>query len=63
VPETNRSRLGRNGRSDKRQPFVAMVFTPLLLREGGACARRRVAMGGAGVISVEGVRGSSRGLR
>jgi hypothetical protein len=50
----------RDGRSDRRQPIVPMVFSPLSGREGNAYARRRAAMGGVAIISDEGARGSSR---
>jgi hypothetical protein len=66
VSETVGNRPGhdrRDGRSDRQQPLVAMVFSLLPRREGEAHAKRRAATGGAAIISDEGVRGSSRGLQ
>jgi hypothetical protein len=66
VSERADSRPGhdkRDGRSDRRRPVVAMVFFPLPREEGGAHARRKIAMEGAAITSDKGVRGSSRGLR
>jgi hypothetical protein len=51
-----------NGRSDRRPLFAAMVFLPLLRRQGEGYARRTTATGRADIILDEDVRGSNRGL-
>jgi hypothetical protein len=66
VPERDDNRHGHDGhdgRSKRRQPIVAMAFSPVIRSEGEVYARWRVATGGAAIISDDGVRGSSWGLR